>query len=131
MAFQLMDDWLDFTQTAQTLGKPAQDDLRHGLLTAPVLLALEPGALESSKTRRLQDSLQTFFEQPETHTEAFDDILALIQQAGAIDQTRQLAERHIEDALQSLNSLPANLIQDPHALEALHELAKNVTQRHT
>lgn len=39
MAFQLIDDILDFTSTDETLGKPTVADLRLGLATAPVLFA--------------------------------------------------------------------------------------------
>eukprot|EP01091_Cochliopodium_minus_P000614 TRINITY_DN10549_c0_g1_i1.p2 TRINITY_DN10549_c0_g1~~TRINITY_DN10549_c0_g1_i1.p2 ORF type:complete len:136 (-),score=27.67 TRINITY_DN10549_c0_g1_i1:32-439(-) len=39
IAFQLVDDMLDFTQTSNTLGKPAAVDLKLGLATGPVLYA--------------------------------------------------------------------------------------------
>lgn len=41
IAFQLIDDLLDFSQSAEDLGKPANADLRLGLATAPVLFAAE------------------------------------------------------------------------------------------
>jgi geranylgeranyl pyrophosphate synthase len=41
MAFQIMDDILDFTGEAQVLGKPVGNDLRQGLITLPVLFYLE------------------------------------------------------------------------------------------
>ena len=39
LAFQLVDDWLDFVASADQLGKPAAADLKLGLATAPVLFA--------------------------------------------------------------------------------------------
>jgi len=41
IAFQLIDDLLDFVESADSLGKPAAVDLELGLATAPVLYALE------------------------------------------------------------------------------------------
>lgn len=41
LAFQFVDDLLDFVSTAETLGKPAAADLKLGLATAPVLFACE------------------------------------------------------------------------------------------
>ena len=38
---QLVDDVLDFEQSSETLGKPALSDIKHGLATAPVLLAAQ------------------------------------------------------------------------------------------
>ena len=41
IAFQLVDDWLDFVSSAELLGKPSAADLSLGLATAPVLFASE------------------------------------------------------------------------------------------
>src|SRR6266478_8826223 len=41
MAFQLIDDMLDFTAREQTLGKPVGSDLREGKITLPLIYALE------------------------------------------------------------------------------------------
>ena len=44
MAFQLVDDMLDFTAKEQTLGKPVGSDLREGKITLPLIYALEQAA---------------------------------------------------------------------------------------
>lgn len=41
LAFQLVDDLLDFVSSSETMGKPAAADLKLGLATAPVLFACE------------------------------------------------------------------------------------------
>lgn len=41
LAFQLVDDMLDFVSSAETMGKPTAADLKLGLATAPVLFACE------------------------------------------------------------------------------------------
>lgn len=53
MAFQIRDDLLDFTQQADTLGKPAGADLRNGIVTAPVIYAMEASPLASAAIRTL------------------------------------------------------------------------------
>lgn len=47
MAFQLVDDLLDFIATSAQLGKPAAADLRLGLATAPVLFAAQKVLVEN------------------------------------------------------------------------------------
>ena len=46
MAFQLVDDILDFTSTEKILGKPAGNDLREGKVTLPMIYALESASSE-------------------------------------------------------------------------------------
>merc|ERR1712107_82667 len=63
IAFQLVDDLLDFTVSADQLGKPAAADLKLGLATAPVLFAAEkyPGlnddTAEVQRARRCGDCI--------------------------------------------------------------------------
>jgi all-trans-nonaprenyl-diphosphate synthase len=52
LSFQVVDDILDFTQSAEQLGKPAGSDLAKGNLTAPVIFALQ----EEPRLREIIDS---------------------------------------------------------------------------
>ena len=54
MAFQLVDDMLDFTSREKTLGKPVGNDLREGKVTLPLIYALEQATPEE---RRLVETI--------------------------------------------------------------------------
>ncbi|XP_017629286.1 prenyl transferase-like [Gossypium arboreum] len=54
LSFQVVDDILDFTQSAEQLGKPASSDLAKGNLTAPIIFALE-------KEPKLRDMIEFEF----------------------------------------------------------------------
>ena len=96
LAFQIVDDILDFTQTEEELGKPQGQDLASGNITAPAILVLEqsPRLRELLKEDRLQSegSLQ----------EAMD----LVFQKGGIEKAKDLARHHGDLALRSLDVLP-------------------------
>lgn len=82
MAFQIADDLLDFTKSADAIGKPVGADLRNGQVTLPVLYALEDPTL-APLIRGLS---------PEAPTEAFDEAIRLIAVSPAIDRSRELAK---------------------------------------
>jgi len=94
IAFQLVDDLLDFVSSADQLGKPAAADLHLGLATAPVLFA-------STEFPQLNDMIARRFSQPGDVEEAF----RLVQVSQGLQQTRGLARRHCEDAISSLSSI--------------------------
>lgn len=106
IAFQLVDDMLDFEGTVVSLGKPALNDLKQGLATAPVLFA-------SYTHPHLLDMMARRFEAPEDVPNACSAVTA----AKGLDQTRQLAYAHAEKALDALAVLPHSVHRD--ALAAL------------
>lgn len=95
LAFQVVDDILDFTQTSEQLGKPAGSDLSKGNLTAPVLFALE-------KEPELRELIDTEF----TEEGSLEAAIALVHRGGGIDRARELAKEKGDLAKKSLECLP-------------------------
>ena len=113
LAFQIVDDILDFTASTEVLGKPAGSDLASGNLTAPVLYALKE-----------QPYLEILIEREFSESEDLDKALELINNSSGIDKARQLAAKHTEMAAKSLNCLAASDSKD-----ALQELTNYVVSR--
>ena len=95
IAFQIVDDILDFTSTTDTLGKPVGSDLKSGNLTAPVLFALAQ-----------KPSLEVLIEREFAQEEDLEQALALIQDSQGIQQARELAAHHAKLAIEHLAVLP-------------------------
>lgn len=95
LAFQLVDDMLDFTVSAAELGKPAGADLKLGLATAPVLFAWE-------EFPELEPLIKRKFSQKGDEERARD----LVYQSDGLKKTLNLAEVHCNYAIDSLNKLP-------------------------
>ncbi|EFX05439.1 hexaprenyl pyrophosphate synthetase [Grosmannia clavigera kw1407] len=95
LAFQLVDDMLDYTRSAKDLGKPAGADLELGLATAPLLFAWrenpELGALVGRK-----------FAQPGDVARAREIVLA----SDGVEQTRALAQDYAEQAIAAISAFP-------------------------
>ncbi|MCC5617810.1 solanesyl diphosphate synthase [Nostoc sp. CHAB 5836] len=95
IAFQIVDDILDFTSTTDTLGKPVGSDLKSGNLTAPVLFALAQ-----------KPSLEVLIEREFAQQGDLEQALALIQDSQGIQQARELAAHHAKLAIEHLAVLP-------------------------
>eukprot|EP00741_Cyanophora_paradoxa_P012649 tig00020614_g12220.t1 len=108
LAYQFIDDLLDFTGTSKTLGKPALSDLRQGLATAPVLYAQE-------EFPELTPLIQRQFREPGDVERATE----LVYKSKGLERTRQLAALHSSLASQALDSLPPT--ESRLALQALLE----------
>ncbi len=104
MAFQLIDDALDFQGNAEQMGKNVGDDLAEGKATLPLIYALN----QSSKSER--KLIENAITQGDlTHLE---DIQTTIQTSGAIDYTHNAANTQIDKAITALQNIGDSVYKD-------------------
>ena len=118
MAFQLIDDMLDFVSQEDTLGKPVGGDLKEGKVTLPLVYALE------TATAAERSLVETVLRDRNYEAVPFGDILTLIARHGGVERTRERARQFTERARQIVCEFPDNPYQ--HALFTLTDL---VTER--
>lgn len=106
ICFQIVDDLLDYTSSAEKLGKPAGSDLSQGVVTAPALFVI---AREDEAARRLKDIIDT---RQVCTPDGIAEAIELIKQNGGLSATAQLARDYAYKARQSLSVLPASSYRD-------------------
>src|ERR1700756_5306210 len=97
LAFQLVDDLLDFTASAKQLGKPVLSDLKEGKVTLPLIYAMENGH------RHARELVARVLEEKEFDSVRPETIVALVQESGALDRARNLAHEYAGRAKACLN----------------------------
>jgi octaprenyl-diphosphate synthase len=118
MAFQLIDDMLDFVSREATLGKPVGGDLREGKVTLPLVYALETA---SPAERRM---IETVLRDRNYDAVPFSEILEMVERHGGIRRTRERAAQFTERSRQLVNEFPESTWQ-----RALCMLTDLVTER--
>ncbi len=106
MAFQIVDDLLDFTGDEHTLGKPVGGDLREGKMTLPVIHLREKG------DARANALLRKVVESRDATIEEWRDIRALLTQSRSIDYARWKATEYVECAKKALYAFPPSEARD-------------------
>jgi geranylgeranyl pyrophosphate synthase len=115
MAFQIVDDILDFTGEAERVGKPVGSDLRQGLFTLPVLCYME----KHPHDRDIAELLDGYA----GDHERVERVVAAVRRSGAIEQAIAEARAYITHAQLALSGMPDNEFRQ--GLVALGEYTVN------
>lgn len=116
IAFQLIDDALDYSGSSLQLGKSLGDDLAEGKPTLPLIYALQHA--NATQAQLIREALT---QGSQKHLTA---ILDIMQSTSALNYTRRLAQHHIQQSLIHLDSIP-----DSDYRQALAQLAKFAIER--
>ncbi|KAJ7564211.1 hypothetical protein O6H91_02G007300 [Diphasiastrum complanatum] len=119
IAYQLIDDVLDFTGSKASLGKPSLSDLKQGIATAPVLYALEEHpAMQHLISRKFKTSGDV------------ELALKYVRESSGIERTHDLAREHADRAASAIAAFPPCPSEKAHLCrEALTELTHQVVTR--
>lgn len=97
IAFQIIDDILDYSQPAEQIGKPVLEDVRQGVYSLPLLLALEHG----------YNQLAPLLEKKEQMSAAdTQEVYRLVQHFKGVDRAQQMATSYTTKALKAIAKLP-------------------------
>ena len=115
MAFQIVDDILDFEGTEEEIGKPVGNDLLQGTLTLPTILLMERYPNDNPVQKLFQDV------EPDGNLKR---ALEMIQNSDIISEASSIAADFYRRAIEALEPLPENVYK-----RSLIELAAYVMER--
>jgi octaprenyl-diphosphate synthase len=116
MAFQLIDDALDYTSSKDELGKNLGDDLAEGKPTLPLIYAIEKGTEEQANV--VIEAIKT------GSRDSFNAVYEIVKATNAISYTELRAEEEAQKAIDAISTLP-----DSEYKNALELLARFSVQR--
>ena len=106
IAFQIVDDVLDYSANQKKLGKTVGDDFREGKITAPVLYALEKADAEE------QEFWTRVINANQKNDDDLDHAIALMRKHKALEQSMGLAQDYADKALESISIAPDGELKD-------------------
>jgi octaprenyl-diphosphate synthase len=118
IAFQLVDDAIDYDSEAEESGKGKGDDFREGKMTLPVILAYARGSAEERKF--WQDAIAGF----RTEDEDLAHAVMLINNHGCVEATRERARHYVQRAIDAIAGFPSGAARDAMVQAALFAVAR-------
>jgi octaprenyl-diphosphate synthase len=119
MAFQIVDDMIDFTEEESTTGKPAGLDLREHKVTLPLIAALP------DMPRGARADVESLFATSAPSDDQVARVTAIVRESGGLEYARARARSYATVAEAALDSIP-----DSAAVIALQQLVAYVLDRH-
>jgi octaprenyl-diphosphate synthase len=102
IAFQLIDDTLDYTGDVKELGKPVGNDIQEGKATLPLICAFR----NQSASGQLR--LRKIFTAEEISPEDFEEIRDIVTHSGGIEYTQRLALQYVREAKEAIQLFPSH-----------------------
>lgn len=118
IAFQMMDDTLDYIATEEEFGKSIGHDLEEGKITLPLIHTLRHCTVDE------RAAIEAVIEKDEMSLDEFRHISGLVKQYGGISYTTDAARRYISSCISHLDQFEAGSVRD-----ALSQLAEYVVTR--
>ena len=114
IAFQIIDDILDFSGKEKKLGKPVGNDLRNGIITAPAIFAVQddPSMINLLKNGSFSNKKR------------IDKFIRLAEKNGSLKKARDLATLYTDRALREIMNLPEGAVRS-----SLYELVSSLLVR--
>ena len=118
MAFQIIDDLLDYSETSDVTGKPSGQDLQEHKVTLPLIAALP--VMDAAGRARVE----ALFADPEPDGEAVREVVELVDRHGGLEAAREAARSRADRARGRLEGLA-----EGECLTALHAAVDYVVER--
>jgi len=119
IAFQLMDDLLDYTSSKEVFGKPVGKDLKEGKITLPLVHYVSE--LEKAEVERLAE----LFKSQKANDQDYEDLIRRVRTHGAIERVRSEASEYVARAANLINLFPNSPFK-----QGLLELGGYILTRH-
>ncbi len=116
-AFQLIDDVLDYSSSSEDMGKNVGDDLAEGKPTLPLIYAMERG--DAAQSGLIRKAIE------QGGYDMIEEVQAIIQQTGALEYTRTVAQQEADKAIEQLAHLPESEYKQALELLALFSVQRN------
>ncbi len=100
IAFQMIDDLLDYSSSDGELGKPAGKDFKEGKITLPLIYTIPD--MKADDAKRFEALLSNGSEREEDYSELID----MVRNSGNIEKTKTRAKAYMEEAAKQLEGLP-------------------------
>jgi len=106
IAFQLMDDILDYISCEEEFGKPVGKDLKEGKITLPLIYSLSN--LEEAEIERLENQ----FKNQKANDEDYRKMISIVRNDGVLEKIRSEAKEYIDKASRILNPFPESQVKE-------------------
>ena len=106
IAFQLMDDILDYTSCEEEFGKPVGKDLKEGKITLPLIYTLSK--LDQTEIERLEDQ----FKNQKASDDDYRKMISMVRNDGVLEKIRSEAKVYVDKASDILSSFPDSPVKE-------------------